>query len=180
MFTQSSIASEIKYILIDEQYEHTKPFFTDQTNIKLPKNKALLLEDVAGFSIQKEIVYNIVGSKKYTVAGKIEPCDGLQGKCLIIDEILKLYIPANFDDCTARKWKWQNYLYSTTAKKEYNLLGKKVKTTEIVAKCKECVLDHIRFEFDSNIGIISFKLVAQGVSLSYMLSSSEGFLSKIR
>ncbi|PWF62965.1 hypothetical protein CBX96_12265 [Shewanella sp. BC20] len=175
----SAKAGEITYILIDEWYEgvassHNSGLLNNEDS----QQKELLYEKSTGFSLSESLVYPLIGNKRFSSVGGVKKCNGFQGECLVIDGLLKLSLPSNFDGNTVQKWTWENYSYTTSVKKEYSLLGNKLHVTEILAACTECTFNKARFEFDNDKGITSIKLSAEGATVSYLLGSSTGFLAK--
>ncbi|MDI5838197.1 hypothetical protein [Shewanella xiamenensis] len=175
----SAKAGEITYILIDEWYEgvassHNSGLLNNEDS----QQKELLYEKSTGFSLSESLVYPLIGNKRFSSVGGVKKCNGFQGECLVIDGLLKLSLPSNFDGNTVQKWTWENYSYTTSVKKEYSLLGNKLHVTEILATCTECTFNKARFEFDNDKGITSIKLSAEGATVSYLLGSSTGFLAK--
>jgi hypothetical protein len=171
-------ASEITYILVDEWYEEgVNRYNSALFNNAESQPKEILYEKLTGFSLNLNLVYKLVGNEKFSSVGRVKKCNGLQEECLVIDGVLKLYIPSDFDNKAIQRWEWENYSYTTNVRKEYSLLGNKLHVTEILATCTECIFSKVRFEFDDVKGIISFKLVADGATVSYLLGSSIGFLA---
>lgn len=177
--TSNTKASEITYILLDEWYEEDVSRRNSALLINAEgQHKKLIYEKLTGFSLSENLVYKIIGNEKFSSIGFVKKCDGLQGVCLVIDGLLKLSLPSDFDGNTTQKWMWENYTYTTSVRKEYSLLGNKIHITEILATCTECTFNRARFEFEDDMGITSIKLSANGATLSYLLGSSTGFLGK--
>lgn len=177
--TSNTKASEITYILMDEWYEEgVSSRNSASLNNTKGQPKELIYEKTTGFSLTENLVYRLVGNERFSSVGGVKKCIGLQGVCLVIDGVLKLFLPSDFDSNTTQKWVWENYSYTTSVRKEYSLLGNKLHITEILATCTECIFNKVRFEFDDDKGITSIKLSTDGATVSYLLGSSTGFLAK--
>lgn len=178
-FVGNTMAST--YLLTNEWFEERSKINLNSTinglkKIPITSNPVVPFE-VSGFSINDDSVFYISGSKKYEKIGSVKACNGLQGKCLVLNGMLKIFIPANFKNDTSSSWKWKDYYYSVNSRRKITLLGQALDITEIIAFCETCAFKVVRLDYDTSRGIVNIKLQSESAWITYMLSDSVGFLA---
>ncbi|QBF82613.1 hypothetical protein EXU30_07840 [Shewanella maritima] len=179
LLTNSNVnAREITYILIDEWFANGA-YTNSPQKIDIDNPPTRIYEDEAiGLTLLNGMFYQTSAREQISKAGEKKKCNGYQGECFVIKDRVKLFLPANFNPNIPQVWTWENYKYSTITHSKFSLLGRELVVTDIIASCTECLFNNVRFQFDHEIGITSFKVSANGASLRYLLGSKKGFFAK--
>ena len=176
LFSFSVCADPISYSLIAEQFDRPVVEGGENSNFDDKAENRMLQEDFAtGFVIDDGGVFALVGDNKYNKIGCASSNDTVDGYYLIIDSILKIFIPKDFSFENQMGWSWENYEYSSVVKRKYHLLGNSLNIVEVSAKCVDCIFDKMWFEYDLELGVVSITLSSDDGFLVYFMNGFRGF-----
>jgi hypothetical protein len=180
-FSPMSLADDIVYILTSEFFVgQGEGIVTEQD--KWSENKKLgndLLKDYSiGYSIDGNFVYRIIGGEKYGVVGSVKKCDGYGGECLVIDNLISIFIPNDISNGKVLNWEWGEYKYESSITRKHSILGVDLDIIEIFGVCDSCHFRNVWLSLDLSYGLVSFTLKSEIGFLGYTLSGRHGFLSK--
>ena len=120
--------------------------------------------------------------------GRVVTCDGLMGQCLIIDDMLKIYLPTTDFMSTIQYWEWQGCQFSSGALMKGDIImGYELPTgVTINAYCPDHAgYQHASFLYSKEHGVMQITLLTNGEyadwtaeSISLFLVNQKGFLAQ--
>jgi hypothetical protein len=117
-------------------------------------------------------------SKIEPFAAKLVDCKGVGNQCLVLENVIKIYVKKNFVKDGIYHWVWQDYKYFVSVTMRYFFAGKMIDVYEIAAYCKTCEVKSSFFQYNEEIGIVNFQYLLGDSGGFYMLSDDKGFLAK--
>lgn len=165
----------IEYALLHQENNETDNVKNFKHIGNAQENIELYTATPADIFIQRDgDVYTRVGGITHPKKGEVVDCDGYQNTCLVLDELFKFKIPADFDFINTNVWSWEDFKYETISKRKVDFLGQQHDIVEIIGFSKKSPTKVVEFYVSEKKGLLYFTVRLEGYRAIYVLSTYSG------
>lgn len=165
---------ELKYLIEVNKYEG------------IPFGRDLKVDNISGIIIDGDVIRSTTDYEEIPdlahyplMNGKVVKCSGIQERCLVIPDVLKLYLPNNDFYEVNRSWTWEGCKFNTFARVKQSILNQEVDVVVIYSYCPEhSFYQFSTFSYSPDLGVVHIGIVSENEAINFYLGERRGFLSQ--
>ncbi|WP_127347103.1 hypothetical protein [Pseudidiomarina mangrovi] len=152
----------------------------------IPFGGDLKMDNVPGIIIDGDVIRSTAGYEEFPepavyplMNGKVVKCSGIQERCLVIPDVLKLYLPNNDFYEAKRSWTWEGCNFRSFLRVKQSILNQEVDVVIIDSYCPEhSFYQFSRFSYAPDLGVVHIGIVSENEAIDFYLGERRGFLSQ--